>query len=52
MLDGGVNLIHENIVPVARMIFVRFAVVENLGVHPVREADEEASDAVGNITTL
>jgi hypothetical protein len=47
-----VKLVHDNIVPVAWVVFVRFAIIENLGVHSICEAYEEASDTVGNITSL
>ncbi len=52
VLDDDVKLVHDNIVPVAWVVFVRFAIIENLGVHSVCEAYEEASDTVGNITSL
>jgi hypothetical protein len=50
--DDDVNLIQNNVIPIAWVILVRFAVIQNFGVHPVSEAYEEASDSIGDITSL
>ena len=50
--DDDANLIQNNVIPKAWVILVRFAVIQNFGVHPVSEAYEEASDSIGDIASL
>lgn len=46
------RLAQDDVLLVVLLVILRLAVVEDLGVHPVREAHEEAPDAVRDVNAL